>query len=207
MKTLRKFFRTKDQRIITYLGLMLAVGVFIMLLSGPLFRNIARDPEMHVQSSVYIPAPTAETHHTPQHIHAYEQALERRLEEILSLVDGVGQIRVMVTFSQGREMVFAVDRNVSTSATKEEDSEGGTRHQSSQQSQDKTLIITDRSGVDRPLVVKETEPVIGGVMIIAEGGDDVLIRDALIRSTSTLLGIEINRVQVMKMRASTNARQ
>jgi len=201
MDTLRKFFRTKDQRIITYLGLMLVVGVFIMLLSGPLFRgNSSREREIHTQSPTYIPAPVTETQHT----HVYERALERRLEEVLSLVDGVGQIRVMVTFSQGREMVFAVDRNVNTSATKEEDSQGGTRHQSSQQSQDKTLIITDRSGLDRPLIVKETEPVIGGVMIIAEGGDDILIRDALIRSTSTLLGIDINRVQVMKMRPGTN---
>ena len=200
MKTLRKFFRTKDQRVITYLGLMLVAGVFIMLLSGPLFRNTAlREPETFAESPAYIPNPIAETHQT----HVYERALERRLEEVLSLVDGVGRIRVMITFSQGREMVFAVDRNINTSANKEEDSQGGTRHQSSQHSQDKTLIITDRSGVDRPLVVKETEPVIGGVMIIAEGGDDVLIRDALIRSTSTLLGIEINRVQVLKMKAQT----
>ena len=203
MKTLRKFFRTKDQRIVTYLGLMLAVGVFIMLLSGPLFRNtVTQEPKTSEEASVYIPASATEAPKPNTHI--YEMTLERRLEEILSLIDGVGRIRVMVTFSQGREMVFAVDRNVNTSVTKEEDSQGGTRHQSSQQSQDKTLIITDRLGVDRPLVIRETEPVIGGVMIIAEGGDDVLIRDALIRSTSTLLGIEINRVQVMKMRPHTN---
>ena len=206
MKTLRKFFRSKDQRIISYLGLMLAVGVFIMLLSGPLFRNTAsRESEIaiDIDAPLYTAnttAPIEETHH----FHVYERVLERRLEEVLSLVDGVGQVRVMVTFSQGREMVFAVDRNVNNSATKEEDSQGGTRQQSSQQSQEKTLIITDRSGMDRPLVIKETEPIIGGVMIIAEGGDNILIRDALIRSTSTLLGIDINRVQVMKMKADAD---
>lgn len=204
MKTLtgylKNLFRTKDQKIITYLGLMLAVGVLLMLLSGPMFR---RQPvrETDRANGTHIESPV---HKIPSGYSAepgsYELALERRLEEILSLVNGAGQVRVMVSITQGRETVFAVDRSINTSTTQEQDAQGGTRYQSSQQGQDKTLIITDRTGVDRPLVVKEIEPVIGGVIIIAEGGDDVLVRDALIRGASTLLGIDINRVQVMRMR-------
>jgi len=200
MDALRKLFRAKDQRIITYLGLMLVVGVFIMMLSGPLFRSAStegrRELDIPTERQAYAIAPTVETHQT----HVYERALERRLEEALSLVDEAGRVRVLVSFAQGRETVFAVDRNINNSVTREEDAQGGTRYQSSQQGQDKTLIITDRAGMDRPLVIKETEPVVGGVIIIAEGGDNVLVQDALIRATSTLLGIEINRVQVMKMR-------
>lgn len=202
MKTLKDLFRTKDQRIITYLGLMLLVGVLLMLLSGPFFRRqtpqenavIADGPD-----NVPLPLTDPQTAHIT---HTYERALEIRLEEALSMVEGVGQVRVLVTFAKGRETVFAVDRNTSTSVTQEQDAQGGTRYQSSQQGQDNTLIITDRTGVDRPIVVTETPPVIGGVVIIAEGGDDILVRDALIRATSTLLGIDIHRVQVMRMKNS-----
>jgi len=201
MNTLRKLFRAKDQRTITYLGLLLALGVFIMLLSGPLFRSVStgnlQEPERYAERMVYETAPAVEAHQT----HIYERALEHRLEEVLSLVDGAGRVRVLVSFAQRRETVFAVDRNINNSVTREEDAQGGTRYQSNQQEQDNTLIITDRSGLDRPLVVRETEPVVGGVVIIAEGGDNVLVQDALIRATSTLLGIEIHRVQVMKMRS------
>ena len=201
MDVLRKLFRTKDQRIITYLGLALLVGLLFMMVSN-FFTDDEPDHTLHSPIPDYnaqtIFASTSST--TTEGPHLYEQALERRLEEVLSLVDGAGKVRVLVSFAQGRETVFAVDRNTSNSRSQEEDSEGGTRYQSSQSSQDKTLIITDRAGVDRPLVVKEVPPVIGGVIIIAEGGDNVVVRDALIRATSALLGIDINRVQVMKMR-------
>ncbi|MCL2399241.1 MAG: hypothetical protein FWC91_05800 [Defluviitaleaceae bacterium] len=197
MKTLKELFRTKDQRIITYLGLMLLLGVLLMLLSGPFFRR-----QSHQENAVIAEgsdnAPLLPT--APQTTYTYERILEIRLEEALSLVEGVGQVRVLVTFATGRETVFAVDRNTSVSVTQEQDAQGGTRYQSNQQNQDNTLIITDRTGVDRPIVVTETPPIIGGVVIIAEGGDDILVRDALIRATSTLLGIEIHRVQVMRMK-------
>ena len=197
---LKNLLRTKDQKIITYLGLMLAVGVLLMLFSGPMFRrqsfNEESGPnEASAETPLYKTLLTSSTEPG-----SYERALERRLEEILSLVNGAGQVRVMVSIIQGRETVFVVDRSINTSTTQEQDAQGGTRYQSSWQGQDKTLIITDRTGTDRPLIVKEIEPVIGGVIIIAEGGDDVLVRDALIRGASTLLGIEINRVQVMRMR-------
>ena len=204
-KILRKLL-SKDQKIPTYIGAALVFGVFLMLLSGPLLRRSEVPKEGMLPD---IPAAAEAIAHDASPVteipqahasYAYERLLERRLEEVLSLVDGVGQVRVMLTFAQGRETVFAVDRNASNSVTQEQDAQGGTRYQSSQQNQDNTLIITDRAGVDRPLVVTENPPVIGGVMIIAEGGDNVLVRDALIRAASTLLGIDINRVQVLKMR-------
>jgi len=201
MNSVLKKLISKDERIPTYLGIALIVGIFLLLLSGPLFRRgqteALREAQIPAGEPIYAAAPIMAAH--PDQV--YEEALERRLEEALALVDGVGQVRVMVSFAQGRETIFAVDRNASTSTTQEQDAQGGTRYQSSQQAQDSTLIITDRTGYDRPLVIKETPPVIGGVMIIAEGGDNVLVRDALIRATSTLLGIDINRVHVMRMKA------
>ena len=192
MKTLRMLF-SKDPRIPAYLGIALILGVFLMVIGGPLSRRPQADI---VSGPEFLQMPEPITDAQPSYYcHAYERAMERRLEEALSLVDGAGEVRVMVSFAQGRETVFAVDRNVNVTSTQEQDAQGGTRYQSSQQSQDNTLII-----MDRPLVVKEPPPVIGGVMIIAEGGDDILVRDALIRATSTLLGVDINRVQVLKMR-------
>lgn len=199
MKILRKVI-SKDPKILTYLGIALTAGVFLMLVSGPLMRTQG-EPSVQIADG-YQPY-EVETNQTIQTSHTgytYEQLLERRLEEVLSLVEGAGKVRVLVTFSQGRETIFAVDRNINNSTMQEQDAQGGTRYQHSQQEQDNTLIITDRTGVDRPLVVQENPPIIGGVMIIAEGGDNVLVQDALIRATSTLLGIDINRVQVLKMR-------
>ena len=192
IKTLMEIISSKDKPILSYLGLFLVLGVFLMLLSGPLFR---RESGGDNGEEAYLPIESP-ARVVRNEYYRYEQALERRLEEILSLVDGAGDVRVMVSFSAGRETVFAVDRNISQSQSREEDSQGGTRYQSSQSAQDKTLIVADR-----PLVLREVPPVIGGVMIIAEGGDDVIVRDALIRATSTVLGIEISKVQVARKRS------
>ena len=206
MKILRKL--SEDPKILTYLGIMLALGVILLLVTGPFAQESGANDGVSdifdMSEQTNLPGLTdlygqfASSGQGNQASHAsyiYERILERRLEEALSLVEGAGDVRVMVTFSQGRETVFAVDRNTNTSTMQEQDAQGGTRYQSSQQSQEDTLIV-----LDRPLVIKETPPVIGGVMIIAEGGDNVLVRDGLIRATSTLLSIDINRVQVLKMK-------
>ncbi|MCL2168841.1 MAG: hypothetical protein FWB74_02310, partial [Defluviitaleaceae bacterium] len=54
------------------------------------------------------------------------QYLTRQLEEILSLVAGAGNVRVMLTMGSGAS-VFAQNTQTSHSATTEDDGEGGTR--------------------------------------------------------------------------------
>jgi len=223
MKTLKNLVSKNQNRIPALLGIGLLAGVALLMITGPIARRAGSDPSemsaeggqgFHTQGSLtgnQIPPGTQtgtragtqpETYHYQSgRVYSDEGALERRLEEVLSLADGVGAVRVMVTFIQGPTTVFAVDRSTNYSTMQEQDAQGGTRYQSSQQDQDKTLIITDRSGAGQPLIVTESPPVIGGVVIIAEGGDNVLVRESLARATSTLLDIDINRVQVMTMRS------
>lgn len=221
-----------QSKIPAYLGIGLILGVFLMLIGGPISRRWDRDPHLpgmserdyydgavgifgiypedqsrsqsRSQSGSQSESKSGAHGHPNQHqgydSYSYERVLERRLEEVLSLAEGVGEVRVLVNFIQGPTTVFAVDRSLNYSSTQEQDAQGGTRNQTSQQGQDKTLIITDRSGVGQPLIVTENPPVIGGVVIIAEGGENVLVREALTRAASTLLDIDIDRVQVMTMR-------
>ena len=129
-----------------------------------------------------------------------ERALEERLEEIFSLVDGAGKVRVLVSPMGGREMVFATDTNVSRSDVDEQDAQGGTREQRQYQHQESTVTIGSGAH-ERPLVLREIMPRVEGIVIIAEGGDDVHVRDALTRAAQTVLGLGAHRVQVLKMAA------
>jgi stage III sporulation protein AG len=100
----------------------------------------------------------------------------------------------MLTLDRGPETVFAVDSQTSSSILQEEDAQGGTRYQTSQTRNDQTLVVTGK-----PVVVTETIPTVRGVIIIAEGGGDLRVRDALMRATSGLLGVGIHRVHVLPM--------
>ncbi|MCL1787241.1 MAG: stage III sporulation protein AG, partial [Defluviitaleaceae bacterium] len=56
-----------------------------------------------------------------------------------------------------------------------------------------------RQGVGTPLVLREVEPRIEGIVIIAEGGDSPFVRDALTRAARAVLGLEAHMIQVLTM--------
>jgi len=197
MKFLQKYMQAKDRKIIMYLVMIAAAGAMLMLW-GRTERRAGTLPvgePQAVAAFAYQPTPTpAQAAHTRP-----ERALEEELEAFLSLVDGAGQVRVMVSASAGRETVFAVDTTANHSYVLEEDAQGGTRDQRQVSTQEQTVIITDRNGLDQPLILREIEHRIEGVVIIAEGGADPFVRDALTRAAMAVLGAEAHRVQVLAM--------
>jgi stage III sporulation protein AG len=194
MKSPFTLFKSMNKRTQTVLAIVLAVGVLFMLIGRrPLALLQEISPSASVpEALVSVPG--------PEKGFANERDLEKRLEEAFSMIENVGRVRVLLSFTPDRETTFAKDVNANESYSREIDSQGGSRETRSVQNQDKTIIITDRGGVDRPLVLRETEPKIAGVVIIAEGGDSVFVRDALTRAACTVLAIEANKVQVMKMK-------
>jgi len=198
MKHLQKYMDLKDKKILMYLIMIAATGAMLMLWGRAERRagatRLADEPHT-VAAFVNQPdaTPTPDNHTRP------ERAIEEDLEAFLSLVDGAGSVRVMVSAFAGRETVFAVDTNSNRSYVLEEDAGGGTRDQRQHTTQEQTVIITDRNGKDQPLVLREIYHRIEGIVIIAEGGGDPFTRDALTRAAMAVLGVEAHRVQVLPM--------
>jgi stage III sporulation protein AG len=196
MKHLRKL-ATDNKRFVYYLAALIALGALIMALQRfALSQNQSPGPR---------PDMTAPAVYTPERVNepggfTYERALEQRLEEFFSLVEGAGRVRVFISPATNRETVYAVDVNQSGSHSTEQDSQGGSRETSQYSSQEQTVMITDRQGVDRPLVLREREPQIIGIAIIAEGGDSPFVRDALTRAAHAVLGLDMHKIQVLTMK-------
>ena len=193
MKYLQKHMEVKDRKILMYLIMLVAAGMLLMLW-GRTERNAAH-PEYPQAVPVFAYQPDETP--PPGQSTRPERALEEELEAFFSLVEGAGRVRVMVSASGGRETVFAVDTTSNHSYLMEEDAGGGTRDQRQISTQEQTVIITDRNGLDQPLILREIEPRIEGVVIIAEGGDDPFVRDALTRAAIAVLGVEAHKVQVL----------
>lgn len=177
---------------------VLAVGALLML-AGRFFTANERE-DIHGDESTspitYIPqTPLTETSNI--------RAVEERLEEFLSLVEGAGRVRVMVGFSSHRETVFAEDSTVSESFTREEDAAGGYREVRQSSGQSQTVLIPDRNGSSRPLVLRESEPSALGVVIIAEGGNNPFVRTELTRAAQAVLGLDAHRIQVLTMKSES----
>ncbi len=115
--------------------------------------------------------------------------IENRLSELLSQVEGAGQVRVMVYADTSTEQIPAYNNEQDT--RNDERTDGKT----SEISETRQLAL---SGDDSPIILKTIVPQIKGVVVVAEGADDMLIKAQLNNAVCTLLGIPEHRVQILK---------
>lgn len=123
----------------------------------------------------------------------YSLYLEDKLINILSELKGVGKVNVMVTLESTVEKVTVNNTTKITESTLEEDAEGGTRKI---EREDLTSEVLTKGNDDSLLVVKEIKPNVQGVIVMAEGAEDPLIKETLYEAVKTVLGIKGNKVQI-----------
>lgn len=128
----------------------------------------------------------------------YEDQQELKLQKKLSAIKGVGKVEVMITYKSSKEIVTAMNTTQSETVTEEQDSSGGTRRVSQRDINSQTVTIGE-AGNAQPLVIKEMEPEIKGVIVIAEGARDVRVKLDLIRAVQTALGVSAQQVEVFEM--------
>lgn len=129
-----------------------------------------------------------------------ERDLEERLEELLGQMDGVGAVRVMITFSASGEEVPLKDVVKSDTDTTEADSGGGTRIINESAMEEETVYVTDAEGRRTPFIVRTTKPEVIGVAVIAEGGGNPEVQKNITAVIQSLFRIDANRIIVTKMK-------
>lgn len=117
-------------------------------------------------------------------------ALERRLEETLSLVDGAGRVRVMITLKDNGARVVEKDTSRQTGAGLS--GEGTTDVSESS--------VFERTGDgEQPFVSNELTPQVEGVLVVAEGGGDSLVKQNILQSIMSLFPLEAHKITIVKM--------
>ncbi len=121
---------------------------------------------------------------------------EKRLEEVLSNVHGVGRVSVMITYENSSEVVCAdnIERQTNTVTEK---TQSGTK--------ESETVIESRSPVtigtqdENALVVVEKEPKIKGVIVVAQGAENVSVKMELQKAVETVLQISPSQVEIFAM--------
>lgn len=130
----------------------------------------------------------------------YGAAMEARLTEVLSGMDGVGRVQVMITIKESRELVVEKEQPVSRSSTNENDSQGGSRVVNQVQSEENTVYRTEGSESE-PYVIKTISPQVEGVLVVAEGAGTGTVNRTIVEIVQALFGVEAHKVKVVKMQA------
>lgn len=184
----QKFFKGKNvASILIIAGLIL----ILLFLSSNLITDAFSSPEPNFLEVVAMPQ-QAPAQVSVASSHARQ--IEERLSEAFTNVAGVGETLVMVTLSSSISQVVAQDSILNESSTVETTEGGGTREIIS-----RTQNLTYVSTGGNPLVLTTNYPRVEGVIIVAQGGGDPHIVEALIHATRAVLGIEANRISVLPM--------
>jgi len=111
--------------------------------------------------------------------YAYNQEMENKLKAVISAVDGVGDVSVALTYSSGVEKVYAYE-------TKKQSSGGN--------STESSVLVTVGGS---PVVLRELPPQVSGVVVVAQGAQNPVVKMHIIQIVETLLGVDGDKVQVL----------
>lgn len=113
------------------------------------------------------------------------EALERKLERVLSQIDGAGEVSVALTVRSGVEQIYAVDGSMS-------------QDESGREEETRTVIVSTGSGTEEAVPVQQRYPAFRGAVVVCPGGGDPEIRLLITQAVSALTGLGTDRITVCR---------
>ena len=138
---------------------------------------------------------------TPSDTTSYKRQLEQQLEDFLSNISGVGNVKVLLYLDTSEKYNVEKDKvtKKSVSDSKKNSDNEGTDKISQDEYSETTVYTVNSTGDKIPFVVQTDKPKVEGVIIAAQGAKDEKIRIQLIKSVMALFGVEANKVEVFTM--------
>lgn len=123
--------------------------------------------------------------------------LEQRLIGVLSKIRGAGRVDVLVTYETTGEIVTATVRQTDEDV-RNADGTGGSETSRSLREVTEPAVV-ENGGGHAPIVLYTKEPVVRGVIVVAEGASDFSVREKLQAAVHAATGIPIERIEVFEM--------
>jgi stage III sporulation protein AG len=166
------------------LGICIAVTLLIAI---PLFDQENGDKKPQGQTTIFS---TRE----------YSVILTQELEQIIMQIEGVGKAQVLLTMENGVENIYVDEEKINQTGEnlgivwKDERASSTTALQRERQ----VLVIRDNNGGENPVLVKQIEPKVSGVLVVCDGGNRETVVYQVTNAIKALLDVPSNRIHVMK---------
>lgn len=121
----------------------------------------------------------------------YQQKLESNLEDVLSKIEGAGNVSVMLTLNGGISYEYATE---SEEVTTSNSVANGTNTKTTVTEK---VVIVSINGKPTPLIVREIYPEVAGVVIVSSGADNVAVKLNMLSAVQTLLKISDSNIEIL----------
>lgn len=180
--------KQQRQKII-WLGMIVALGVALILLgngSRPPLQGPAKEAGGSGEKEVVFGSAMARE----------EEILAERLKKMLSQVEGAGKVDVSVRLASSKRDLYALNTTTGRKTTEEKDTAGGTRI-TTENTGSEQLVLLREGQREAPVVEEEQASRIAGVLIVAEGARNPVIKASLFRAAQVALGVEPQKIFVL----------
>ena len=124
--------------------------------------------------------------------------LERKLEDILESINGVGRVKVLIKYAESSTVVAMYNETTSESSSKETDGNGSSKDIKETENK-KEIVYTDEDGKNKPITEKVVMPVIEGAVITAQGAENASIKSSIVSAVEAVTGLAVHKIQVFEM--------
>lgn len=174
----RELFRPENKKTRSNIFMILFVGILLLVLGKTMLPQEQAEP-IGEQNEVVAAKP------------ADGRELEQRMAEILSKIEGAGEVDVMLTFRTGEEKIIAKEEKTEESSTQGEESI---------RREEAVVLTEDSRGNTAPVILMENTAQVEGVVIVAQGGDNAVVCNALNAAAQALLNVPAHKIAVLKMK-------
>lgn len=124
--------------------------------------------------------------------------LTSQLEEILGKIEGVGKVKVLITYSQTSQTVPLYNEDTSQKDTQETDTSGGSR-KVVETDVKRDIIYQESNGEKTPITQSIISPRVEGAIITAQGANNTAIKANIIQAVEAVTGVSSHKIQVFAM--------
>ncbi len=140
-------------------------------------------------------APVEKAYTDPE---SYGRELERKLEQILAEMEGVGKVEVMITLQDDGERI--VEKDITRNSQEVLEGDGETKRETRESQYQEGSVFGQETGQEgQPFVSKEVVPKVEGVLVVAEGGGNAKTVKNISDAVLALFPVEVHKIKVVKM--------
>ncbi len=162
-------------------------GVLLLVIALPTEQKKQQETELSQGKESGVEQPAA-------NYSGYEKELERKLEEILTAMEGVGKVEVMITLQDNGEQVLEKDISRNSQEVTEEGEVKRNTYES--QYQEETVFVKESGNEGQPFIAKESVPAVEGVLVVAEGGGNGKVAKNISDAVLALFPVEVHKVKM-----------
>lgn len=125
-----------------------------------------------------------------------EKAYQADLSEMLEKIAGISNVEVMVNLDATGEKIHEKNLIVGTQTTVETDQGGGARN-IDDLTEEHQVVIIRQGDTEVPLVIQNKKPNVRGVLVVANGVENIQLKQWATEAVSRVLNVPPHRISIM----------